>query len=452
MQKVFQYFLFLFFLFSIIEAQEKEERIVITGDSLLGRVINGSSIREVIGNVILKQGEVTITCDKAIQYISSNEAQLIGNVVAVEDSTVIYTDSAFYSGKFKFAFSNSGVKLNDGNAELTAENGYYYFKENRAYFFDEVNLIDSVNNLKSQKLNYYDDEDKAVAFENVVISDSSSIIYADSLIHFRNSETTFAFKNVKIVNVKRDMSITGNYLENYGKKKFTKITGNPLLTQVDTSDSGLIDTLYITSKIMEAVSDSSNKLIAIDSVKIVRGGFSALNNFSIYLRNENRFFTYKLEEDISQPLIWNDDSQISGDSIFVYLKNNSLDWINIIGDAFILSKNEGFDFRFDQVSGSNIKLYFNNQKLARTNVQGKLLSIYFMYDKNEPNGLIQSSAEKADLYFEEGKISNVKLYGSPQSDYHPESVIIGKEKDFTLPSFFIYNNKPNKETILSLIE
>ena len=447
MRNYILHFLFILISFSVISAQEKEERIIITGDSLVGKVINGKSIREVIGSVVMKQGDVTITCDKAIQYISSNEAQLIGNVFAVEDSTTIETDSAFYSGKFKFAFSNSGVKLNDGKALLTARNGYYYFKENRAYFYENVKLVDSVNTLTSEKLTYYDEEDKAVASQNVVITDTASTIYADSLIHFRETETSFAYNNVKIINANKDLKITGQYLENLAKQKFTKITGNPLLTQIDTSASGEIDTLYITAKSMEAYTDDTNKLIAKDSVKIVRGSFSALNNFSIYYRGDDRFYTYKLKEEREQPLIWYEDSQIIGDTINVYLKNNSLDWINIIGNSFILSRNKGFDYRFDQVSGSNIKLYFKNDDLVRTNVEGNLLSIYYMYDKNKPNGLVQSSAERADLFFDEGKISNVKLYGTPESEYHPEPVIIGKEKDFTLPSFIIFNNRPTKETI-----
>ena len=236
-------------------------------------------------------------------------------------------------------------------------------------------------------------------------------------------------------------------MENYGKKYFTRITGDPILIQIDTSASGKVDTLLITSKTMESISDSSNRLIAKDSVKIVRGSFSAINNYSIYYRGDDKFFTYKLKEEREQPLVWYEASQIIGDSIFVYLKDNSLSWINIIGSAFILSENAGSNFRFDQVSGSNIKLYFQDDDLIRTNVEGNLLSIYYLYDKEEPNGLVKSSADKADLIFDNGKIAKVKLYGTPESEYHPESVIVGKEKDFTLPSFIIYNNRPTKETI-----
>lgn len=448
MKNISVIFLFAFISVSVISAQEKEERIVITGDSLVGKLINNESIREVIGNVVLKQGRVTITCRKAIQYISQNEAQLIGDVVAVEDNTTIITEEAFYSGKFKFAFSNSGVKLNDGKVELTADNGYYYFNEDRAFFYNNVKLKDSINILTAQRLNYYEDENKAVATLNVQIDDTSSTIFADSLIHFRETETSFAFNNVEIINKKNGLNIAGHYLENLGQKKYSRITGEPVLTQIDTSDSGKIDTLLISSQVMEAFSDSSNKLIARYSVKIVRGNFSAVNNYSIYYRGEDKFFTYKLINEREQPLIWYEESQIIGDSIFVYLKENELDWINIIGNAFLLTRNEGYEFRFNQVSGSNIKLYFKDEDLTRTNVDGNLLSIYYMYENEEPNGLVQSSAERADLFFEEGKISTVKLYGTPESEYHPEPVILGKEKDFTLPSFIIFNNRPTKEQIL----
>ena len=92
MKKVFHIILVCFVFVSIISAQEKEERIVITGDSLIGKLINNENVREVIGRVVLKQGGVTITCNKAIQYLSKNEAQLIGNVVAIEDSTTITTE------------------------------------------------------------------------------------------------------------------------------------------------------------------------------------------------------------------------------------------------------------------------------------------------------------------------------------------------------------------------
>ena len=74
-----------------------------------------------------------------------------------------------------------------------------------------------------------------------------------------------------------------------------------------------------------------------------------------------------------------------------------------------------------------------------------------MYEEGEPSGLIQSSAEDAILYFEDNEIVNVKMYRSPVSEFHPEKLIKGKELDFTLPSFIIYKNKPQKEELIKTL-
>ena len=47
-------------------------------------------------------------------------------------------------------------------------------------------------------------------------------------------------------------------------------------------------------------------------------------------------------------------------------------------------------------------------------------------------------------------MSEVKMYGTPASEYHPENLVKGNEKDFTLPSFKVYLNRPKKESILQL--
>ena len=73
----------------------QDDMIRVVGDSLVGKTINGESIREVHSNVIMTQGKVTITCNKAIQYIAKNEAELIGNVVVVQDSIIIKTDLGY---------------------------------------------------------------------------------------------------------------------------------------------------------------------------------------------------------------------------------------------------------------------------------------------------------------------------------------------------------------------
>ena len=71
--------------------------------------------------------------------------------------------------------------------------------------------------------------------------------------------------------------------------------------------------------------------------------------------------------------------------------------------------------------------------------------LYYMFGENKkPNGLTQSSAERAALIFKNKKVSEVRLYGSPKSDYYPENMVAGKERTFALPKFNLINGRPEK--------
>lgn len=118
--------------------------------------------------------------------------------------------------------------------------------------------------------------------------------------------------------------------------------------------------------------------------------------------------------------------------------------VEILNNSIMISQDSVYQFRFNQMSGDSIYLNFNNGELVQTNVYGNVLSIYYLFEENEPNGLLKSSAEKFKIFIDENKVTDVKLYGSPVSEYHPENLVEGNEKAFTLPAFILYENKPDK--------
>lgn len=440
--------LIMLILISSIASAQEDNSIQVVGDSLFGKMINGESIREVHGHVVMTQGAVRITCDKAIQYIVRNQAELIGNVVVTQDSIVIKTDRGFYYGDTKTAYSVSGIWLTDRHVQLDAVNGYYYFDEKRSHFYGNVKLVDSLSTLNSDKLDYYDNDDKSIAVGNVIVQDTASTILSDSLIHFRNDKITYAYKHVRIYDPKNKLAIFGNELENHDRKKYSRISGSPFLVKIDTTSAGAMDTLLISSRLMESYDDSTKRLIATDSVRILRQNFASVNGLTFYYQKKESLQTFRRENDSSPPVVWNENTQLAGDSIFVYMKDNRLDWMDIRSNASIISTNKDSVYRFDQISGKKIKMFFDKNGLERTEVEGNVLSIYYLYEGNEPNGLLKSSSERAKIFFKDKEVNDIRLYGMPASEYHPENTIAGKEKDFTIPTFKIYSGKPTKENLL----
>lgn len=447
-------------LLPILSFAQQNELIKVVGDSLVGKSVNGESIREVYGNVVLTQGDVIITCNKAIQYISRNEAELIGNVVAKKDTLTIKTPRGFYYGNLSKTKSVSGLLLDDKKVILSADSGEYFFDEDRAFFETNVKLYDTTTTLTSDKLDYFHKEDRAVAINKVKIVDNENEIIADTLEHFRKTKVTFAFSNVRIKNLKNNTEIYGEHLEDYRDKDYSIIDINPLLVQVDTSyvtneDSvreATLDTLFIKAKIMESFRDSTERFIATDSVLILKNQFASRNDMTIFYKEKDQIITKKLNEQARQPIIWHDKSQLTGDSITIYLEENDIKRLDVDGTAFMMSQNDFYDNRFDQTSSDRVKIYFADNKIDRAEFTGSVYSIYYMYEGETKNGLTKSSSSEAKIYFIDNEVSEVKLYVNPASEYYPEHQVQGNENSFLLSRFIIMEDRPTKEEMYQTLK
>ena len=442
----------------------QEKQITVIGDSLVGKTIDGRPFREVYGNVILTQGNVTIKCNKAIQDIAANNAELIGNVVATQNNITITTPRGFYYGNQRKSWSNSGIKLDDKKVILTADKGEYYFDEDRAYFQHHVKLYDTVTTMTSVEMTYFQQENRMVAVNNVKIIDKENDIDADTVDYLRYERVAIADGHVKLFNRANNLTIYGDHIEDYAKNVYTLANRNPLLIQFDTvlvekSDTlnnevirrkiPTIDTLVIRSKKMQAYRGDINTFIATDSVELVRNDFSSKNNRTIYYKSDDKIITYKITPTEPQPILWQANSQLTGDSTTIHLEKNKIKKLDVKGAAFILSINKIYNERKDQIAGDFLSILFDSSKIKRTDVTGNVYSMYYMYDRNEPNGIAKSSSQKAAILFNNNQVSQVRLYGTPNSEYYPENLVSGKEPSFTLPQYIYYDNRPIKENILN---
>ena len=448
-------------------AQEKGEMITVVGDSLVGRIVSGETTREVYGNVVLTQGNVVITCNKAIQYISRNDAELIGDVIVKQDSMTIMTPRGFYYGDERRAESSSGVRLDDKKVILTADSGEYFFNDDKAVFRSRVTLFDTASTLTSEKLTYFKNEDRAIAIGDVKIVQKDNIINADTLEHFRKTRITFATSNVRIKSPGNNVQIFGQHLIDYAQDYHTIIDRKPLFLQVDTTRTRLpdslitgndsmqirLDTLIIKSEKMQSWRDTINLFEAQDSVKIWRGTFASINDYSIYMKRKEKIITFRKKESDMKPVLWDEETQLTGDSIVIFLRDDEIEALQVIKTAFVLSPNEIYKNRFNQISGDTLIMYFEKGDISRVEVDGNVYNVYYMYnDEQKPNGLTQSSAESGVLSFRKNKVSEVRLYGSPKSEYYPENMVGGKEQNFALPRFSIEKNRPEKEDLLKQIK
>lgn len=400
-----------------IRAQESEKVVVLNhADSLVGRVINGEQVKELIGNVQFTQGTTVVTCKRAMQYIASNRITLEGEVVVVDSNMRMLCSRGMYHGNEKVAEAFERVTVEDRNTSLTSEYGKYFANEKKAYFRG-----------------------------NVAVEDSQSVMTAHELTYDRRDQHSNATGDVKITGTRNRMTIFGNHFEDFKQQRFSRMTEHPRLVQIDSAAKGGADTLVVTGGVMESYHDTLERLVARDSVKIARGELAAEAGLAVFYTQLDSIILRK------SPFVWytvdrSQDNQVSGDSIFIKLRNRKPGTIYVEGDAYAVSRADSmYPDRYNQMSGQEIVMRFADSKIRRIDVERTATSLYYLFDGKRPNGLNKASGDRVTILFKEGRIDELKVISGPEGHYLPEKSIRHRESEYNLPGFNWRERRPGKK-------
>ncbi len=414
----------LFIITSQSNSQQQTKLIqLIHADSLIGRKYDSKVVRELIGNVQLKHENIYLWCDRAIQYVDENRVEAYGNLKVRQDTLFLEADQGVYLGDRKIAICDGNVKLTDGRTTLEADHGNYDTQKKIATFKTNVKLVDS-----------------------------TTIITAEQLFYYRTDKKSIAVGNVVIKNLENNITIYGGYFENYDSAKYSIIRNNPKLVQIDTASDGKIDTLIVVGKFMEAFRDTNVSMFsATDSVVIVRGNLSAVCGDVFYYDKKEIIILWR------KPIIWYGDSQVSGDSVVVKLKERRIDEVYVYGSAFVIEPADtSYPERFNQLKGRSLVIKFKDNKVDEVHVVKNAISLYYIFETSDKgdkkaNGVNYVSGDSVWIKFKDGKMSRIKIVGGIEGTYYPEEMVEGREASFNLEGFNYIKRKPSKNNKLEIV-
>jgi lipopolysaccharide export system protein LptA len=417
----FKFLKFLFLtLFAVTKLWSQQDDKVIFlhhADSLVGRTVNGQNIRELIGNVEFSQGNVVVNCDKAIQYFKPEQINLFGNVIVRDDTVTIKSNRGFFYTKEKIAEGFDGIHVEEGVKKLDADYGKYFVNEKKIFFNG-----------------------------NVLVKDTSAVLTCDKLTYFRDTKKTIAESNVHIVDLKSSFQTFGNYFEDENNK--SHMADHPRVFQIDTTSESEIDTLQIVSDDMYSRKDSIVYFLSVGHVIINRGNISAECGMANYYTDIDSIILRQT------PFVWYEATQLSGDSIFIKLKDRKLERIFVSGDAFAISKSDSLiKNRFHQMSGETITMNFKKNAINNIVVDKTASSLYYLFEDSrsekdtsvtiqKPNGMNMTTGDQVIIDFVDKKVETIKIIGGVEGKYYPENIINGKETDYNLAGFNWRENKP----------
>lgn len=439
------------------------------------------------GNVRFHRGGMLMFCDSAYFYEKTNSMDAFGNVRMEQGDTLfVFSDLMYYDGIAEEARLRHNVILQNRDVTLITDSLNYEMVPNIGYYFAGGRIVDSKNELESVYGEYSPDTKDAIFYYEVlltnekaklstdtlkyntnthiaaiesyttILSDSGRIIskqgwyntnnnrsalynrsivehdtyrlIGDTIFYDRDNGFGNAYGSVFMEDTVQKFVMKGHYAYYYERNDSAMITDSALMM-----DCSQKDTLYLHSDTLRAITlpDSTRLMKAYFNTRFYRNDLQGVCDSMVFNSVDSAIYMYR------EPVIWNDNYQIFGDTIKIYLNDSTIDRVHIPAFAFAAQqKDTAF---FDQITGKDMLNHFAGGKLKQVDVSGNVQTIF--YPQEEDSTFIGlNNATSGFLKMEMDTTNNEmeKLLMWPQVDGTMMPISKIKPKDLYLPSFRWY--------------
>ncbi|MCD7973366.1 MAG: hypothetical protein LUG18_12005 [Candidatus Azobacteroides sp.] len=481
---------------------EKSQIILEYADILSSNKELNPDIEILIGNVRFRHENTLMDCDSAYFYKLSNSLDAFGNVEMNQADTLFaYGNVLYYDGNTKLARLRENVRMENRGVTLFTDSLNYDRVANISYYFEGGVIIDQDNELSSVYGQYspatkiavfnYDvqlinprfilysdtlryDTNTGIATilgPSRIVSDSSTIyctrgwyntrtdeselldrpivetsskktLTGDTLKYNRQIGIGEAFGNIELQDTAQKILLRGEYGYHNELTDYSFVTKKALAIEY----SG-VDSLFLHADTLKTMPDSTfNILKAYHNVRFFREDFQGVCDSMQYSTRDSilRLFTH--------PVLWNELYQIYGDTILLYMKDGAPDYAHVQEFAFAVSQKDTLE-HYDQVTGLDMKIWFQEGQIKKVTVSGNAESIYYPEESDLTIiGLNRTLSGFLDIYLVDKKIDKLVIYPTPEGSLTPLGQIISE--DLYLKNFvwFDYLRPKDKQDIFRNVE
>ncbi len=360
-------------------------------------------------NVLLVQPDGTIKTD-SLQYNTSTEVSTFISPTVIKDKKglTIKTREGFYDIKKKIANLYKRSIIEDSTFSITA---------------DEI-AIDSLNGLSEFRGNaVYRSKDKKQGFDmianNIKTNNKRSTIMATQiplLIIKQGADSIF---------ITADTLFSGRVIDLLTTKKIPNVRPVPVDTSI--KKGVLKDTIKVTTAAKSPIKKGATKNAPTPSVDSTLKYFEAYKNVKIFSDSlqaigDSLFFSgsdsvFRL---FNNPIIWAQENQISGDTIYLFLKDKKPERLYVFENALSISKVDSSNY-FNQVRGNSINALFDSTgQVHFLTAKGSAENIYYAQDEQKGFvGVNKNSCDLIEINFTDGKPKRVKFINNLEGGLLP---------------------------------
>ena len=448
----------------------KQGKTILSGDSIVLNKLLG--IAEVFGHVHINDADTVNTYSDYLKYMGNEQVAYLKKSVKLTDGkATLTTNDLIYDLRTGIATYQNGGKVKNQNTTLTSESATYYsdtkdvfFKNNvhlkdpkyemnadslryntaykTAYFISPTHIISEQSTIDTKSGNYNLESGEAVFNEKTIFKDKSRYMSGNKVAFEEKTNTIQIEGNGKLVDSTNQVMVLGDKIFIDKKNGSFLATRKPIMIFYKNQDSTFItaDTLYSNKRIMTASEiilnrkksgitdslklnappgkmDSIRIFKAYENVKIFNDSMQAVCGNLIFSTEDSVFKLYQ------KPFCWNGNTQLSGDTILLFTKNQQPQRLFVYNNAMVINKTEqGF---YNQMVGKTMNGSFVDGNIDYIRTKGVPAESIF-YPQGEDSaytGMNKSSCDVIDIFFRNKNINKIKFVNQVKGTLYPMNQI-----------------------------
>lgn len=374
-------------------------------------------IRKLSGNVHLRTNDIEVRSDSAWHYVDRSELHGFGNLRIDTENETIWADKIIYDIEAEISSLSGMVIIESSMATIYSETALYSFLSEIALFNDPIWLEDNDGVMQAMSGIYFNQNDSVVFRGDVQLADSTQYIEADSIFTIRSSSYYQLHGRVFMVDNESKTAIKGDYVEaDSTGKRF--VEGGAIMRRLNSDET---DTTWLAADRIDM--NKIDTFYVIDAVNNVESWQKRTSTLSDSLNYDERTERFELR---SNPKVWYDQIQLSGNIIDIQLENDTLKTLFAKGDPFA-TQQDSITLRFNQMKGDSITIYFLDDNVDQVFTGGNAeILLHYKDDEDQPDGAINIRSDTITIYFEDGEVADLKATSGIDGETLSESTSLAE--------------------------
>ena len=453
------------------------------------------------GDVCFRHDSSYMYCDSAYFFEQTNSLEAFSNVRMEQGDTLfVYGDYLFYDGNTQVAYLRENVRMENGQVTLFTDSLNYERIPNIGYYFEGGLIVDSLNQLSSFYGQYspetklavfndsvqvenpdftlysdtlhYDTESKVATIlgPSVIVSDSGTIhtsrgwydtvnntsllldqsqvesgekiLIGDSIFYNRDTGMGEVYGNMSLIDTAQHVTLQGEYGYYNEKTGYAFATDSARFLEYSQGD-----TLFLHADTLQMVTVDSvyREIKAYYGVRFYRIDMQGVCDSMQFNTRDSVLYMY------TEPVLWNEQYQLYGDTIAIYMNDSTIEYAHVIQFAFAAQHVDSS--YYNQLKGNDLKAYFEGQAVHQIDVAGNAESIFYPLEKDGAKvGMNETKSGFLTIWVKDNKLDKLKIWPSPVGSMTPIPDLKPDQKMLKDFYWFDYLRPKNRDDIYEVVK